>query len=87
MGGHAISSPLDSVDVPGVHVQHTPNSTDVSEVALVEVEAGLMSQAVSEEALAVDLCLSGPDECGSGQTSSRPSLLETEQAGGSPASV
>ncbi|CAD6262766.1 unnamed protein product [Miscanthus lutarioriparius] len=50
---------------------------------LVEVEAGLMSQAMSEVALAVDLCLSGSDECGLGQTSPSPSLLESEQAGGS----
>jgi len=35
----------------------------------------------------VDLCLSGPYECGSGQTSPRPSLLEPEQAGGSPPPV
>ena len=54
---------------------------------LVEVEAGLTSQAMSEVALAVDLCLSGPDECGLGQTSPRPSLLEIEQAGGSPPPV
>ena len=84
LGGHAISSPPNSVDVSAIHVQPTPNSTDVSEVALVEVEAGLTSHAVSKEALAVDLCLLGPDECGLSQTSSKPSLLETEQAGGSP---
>jgi hypothetical protein len=54
---------------------------------LVEVEACLtkrlpqtvlMSQAMLEVAQAVDLCLSGPDECGSGQTSPRPSLLVLE---------
>ncbi|CAD6272866.1 unnamed protein product [Miscanthus lutarioriparius] len=50
-------------------------------------QAGLTSQAVSEVAQAVDLCLSGPDECGSGQTSPRPSLLEPEQTGGSPPPV
>ena len=66
LGGHAISSPPDNVDVPAVHVQPTLNSTDVSdvalsEVALVEVEAGLTSQVVSEVALAVDLGLLGPD--------------------------
>jgi hypothetical protein len=63
---------------------------------LVEVEAcltkgppraGLTSQAVSEVAQAMDLCLSGPDECGLGQTSPRPSLLEPKQAGGSPPPV
>ena len=54
---------------------------------LVEVVAGLRSQAVSKLALAVDLCLLGPDECGSGQTSPRPSLLVPEQAGGSPPPV
>jgi hypothetical protein len=58
---------------------------------LVGVEACLtkrppqaVSQAVSEVAQAVDLRLSGLDECGSGQTSLRPSLVEPEQAGGSP---
>ena len=50
-------------------------------------QAGPTSQAVSEVAQAVDLCLSGPDKCGSGQTSPRPLLLESEQAGGSPPSV
>jgi hypothetical protein len=52
---------------------------------LVEVEVcqARLCQAVSEEAQAVDLHLS-LDECGSGQTSPRPSLLEPEQAGGSP---
>jgi hypothetical protein len=44
---------------------------------LVEVEVGLRSQAVSEVALVVDLCLSGPDDCDSGQTSLRPSHLLT----------
>jgi hypothetical protein len=47
---------------------------------LVEVEAGLTSQAVVAQA--VDLCLSGPDDGGSGQSSAR--LLEPEQVGGSP---
>ena len=42
---------------------------------------------MSEAAQAVDLCLSGPDECGSGQTSPRPSLLVPEQARGSPPPV
>ena len=50
-------------------------------------QAGLMGQAVSEVAQTVNLCLSGPDECGLGQTSPRPSLLEPEQAGGSPPPV
>jgi hypothetical protein len=51
---------------------------------LVEVEAGLnkrlplaiLSQTVSE----VDICLSGPDECGSGQALPRPSLLVPERS-------
>jgi hypothetical protein len=63
---------------------------------LVEVEAcrakrpplaGLTCQAVSEVAQAVDLCLLGSDEFCSGQTSPRLSLLEPEQAGGSPPPV
>jgi hypothetical protein len=33
LGGHAISSPPDSVDVPVVHVQSAPNSTNVSDPA------------------------------------------------------
>ena len=50
-------------------------------------QAGPTSQAVSEVAQAVDPCLSGPYECGSGQTTPRPSLLVPEQAGGSPPPV
>jgi hypothetical protein len=52
---------------------------------LVEVEAGLTSWTVSEVPTTVDLCLSGPDEGGLGQTS--PGLLEPEQVGGSPPTV
>jgi hypothetical protein len=52
---------------------------------LVEVEAGLTSRAVSEVPTTVDLCFSGPDEGGLGQTS--PGLLELEQVGGSPPTV
>jgi hypothetical protein len=41
-------------------------------------QAGLLSRDVPEVAQAMNLCLSGPDVCGSGQTSPRPSLLELE---------
>jgi hypothetical protein len=49
------------------------------DACLAKPQAGLTSQAV-EVAQAVDLC---PNECGSGQTSPWPSLVEPEQAGGS----
>jgi hypothetical protein len=51
------------------------------DACLVKPQAGLTSQAVSEVAQAVDLCLLGLDVCGSGQTSPRLSLLEPKQAG------
>jgi hypothetical protein len=57
------------------------------DACLAKPQAGLTSQVVSEVAQMVDLCLSGPDECGSGQTSPKPSPVEPEQAGGSLPSV
>jgi hypothetical protein len=58
---------------------------DATVAATNNIDAGTyVAQAVSEAALAVDLFLSGPDVCGSGQTSPRPSPLETELARGSP---
>jgi hypothetical protein len=71
--GLAISSLPNGVDMPAFHVEPTsPDPMQVEEEACLTV---------------VDICLSGPNGCGSGQISPRPSLLEPEEHGGSPPPV
>jgi hypothetical protein len=55
-------------EVSGVEAEAP--SSHVNDTGQLDVEAGDAALAVSEAALAVDLCLPSPDVCGSGETSS-----------------
>jgi hypothetical protein len=59
---------LNFVDAEASGVEAEAPSSHVNDTGRLDVEAGNAALAVSEAA--VDLCLSGPDVCGSGETSS-----------------
>jgi hypothetical protein len=61
---------LNFADAEASGVEAEAPSSHVNDMGRLDVEVGDAALVVSEVALAVDLCLSGPKICGSGETSS-----------------